>query len=163
MPIILTALIEALIYLASIPLCGAFALSTEGGLRFGVGVSAFDLRRALRHARRCRPVRSRRGKNGANQAWQILRRLKGARMGLQGRLGLGDAAATALVCGALRSLSGARVTVDVTPVFSGDGLYLELQGMIRLKTGQIIRAIAINQIENIRRRIARWTDTRLKA
>ena len=40
MPIILTALIEALIYLASIPLCGAFILSTEGGLRFGVGVSA---------------------------------------------------------------------------------------------------------------------------
>ena len=163
MPIILTALIEALIYLASIPLCGAFTLSTEGGLRFGVGVSAFDLGRALRHARRCRPVRARRGKGAGNLAWRILRRLKGARMRLQGRLGLGDAAATAVVCGALRSLSGARVAVDVTPVFSGDGLYLELQGMIRLRTGQIMSAIAINQIENIRRRIARWTDTRLKA
>ena len=163
MPIILTALVEALIYLASIPLCGAFILSTEGGLRFGVGVSAFDLGRALRHARRYRPVKARRGKTNANLSWQILRRLKGSRMRLQGRLGLGDAAATAVVCGALRSLGGARVAVDVTPEFSGDGLCLELQGMIRLRTGQIMSAIATNQIENIRRRIARWTNTRLKA
>ena len=31
MPVILTALIEALIYLASIPICAAFWLSTERG------------------------------------------------------------------------------------------------------------------------------------
>ena len=164
MPIILTALIEALIYLASIPLCGAFALSTEGGVRFGVGVSAFDLRRALRHARRCRPVRSRRGKNGANQAWQILRRLKGARIGLQGRLGLGDAAATAILCGLIGGLSRAlrgrvrRMRVDVRPDFASEQAAVEMSGMIQARSGQIILAAIMILTEEA----FPWISTRLK-
>ncbi|MBQ6345978.1 MAG: DUF2953 domain-containing protein, partial [Clostridia bacterium] len=80
-----------------------------------------------------------------------------------GRLGLGDAVSTALACGALRALGAGRAVVDVTPVFDGDGLCLELQGMIRLRSGQIMWAMAMSRFENIRRRIARWTDTRLKA
>jgi hypothetical protein len=55
------------------------------------------------------------------------------------------------------------VEVDVAPVFDGDDLCLELQGMIRLRSGQIMRAMAMSQLVNIRRRIARWTNTRLKA
>ena len=159
MPILLTAVIETLIYLAAIPVNGAFVLSTANGLRFGVGVSAFGLRGAMRRARRCRAA----GKGRPGLSWDVVRRLRGARIRVRGALGLGDAAATALACGALRALGAGRAVVDVTPVFDGDGLCLELQGMIRLRSGQIIRAMAMSQLENIRRRIARWTDTRLKA
>ena len=166
MPIILTAILETLIYLLSVPICGAFTLSMAQGVRFGVGVSAFRLGAALRRARAGKPVKKRRSRGGA---WRILRRLRGARIRVVGRLGLGDAAQTALACGTLRALGTAlgaaagRVSVDVTPVFSGDAPCLELTGMIRLRTGQIMTAIVKNQIDDIHRRIARWTDTRLKA
>lgn len=159
MPILLTALAEALIYLAAIPVNGAFVLSTANGLRFGVGVSAFAPRGAVRRARRYRAG----GKGGPGLSWDVIRRLRGARIRVAGRLGLGDAGATALVCGTLRALEAGRVVVDVAPVFDGDGLCLELQGMIRLRFGQIMWAMAVSRLENIRRRIARWTDIRLKA
>ena len=159
MPILLTAVIETLIYLAAIPVNGAFVLSAANGLRFGVGVSAFGLRGAVRRARQYRAA----GKGGPGLSWDVVRRLRGARIRVRGALGLGDAATTALACGALRALEAGGAVVDVTPVFDGDGLCLELQGMIRLRSGQIIRAMAMSQLENIRRRIARWTDTRLKA
>lgn len=159
MPILLAAVIETLIYLAAIPVNGAFVLSTAHGLRFGVGVSVFGLGGALRRARRYRTG----GKDGPGLSWDVVRRLRGARIRVRGALGLGDAAATALACGALRALGAGGAAVDVTPVFDGDGLCLELQGMIRLRSGQIMWAMAMSQLENIRRRIARWTDTRLKA
>ena len=160
MPILLTVVDETLLYLLSIPLNAAFTLNTAGGVRWGVGFSAFGAGAALRRARLCRPVKKRRGRGGAKYAGRLLR---GARIRVRGRLGLGDAAATALVCGALRAAGGGRVTVDVAPVFSEAAPCLELQGMIRLRTGQIMTAIASTQIENIRRRIARWTDIRSKA
>lgn len=159
MPILLAAIIETLIYLAAIPVSGAFVLSTANGLRYGVGVGVFGLRGALRRARRYRAG----GKGGPGLSWDVVRRLRGARIRVRGALGLGDAASTALACGALRALGAGRAVVDVTPVFDGDGLCLELQGMIRLRSGQIMWAMAMSQLENIRRRIARWTDTRLKA
>lgn len=167
MPILLTAILETLFYLLSVPLNAAFALSTADGVRWGVGVSAFELRPALRRAREYRPVK-RRLKSGAKPSWQFIRRLRGARIRLRGRLGLGDAAATAVACGALRGLASAlaaragRVEVDVTPVFAGE-VCLELTGMIRLRAGQIMTAMALSQIENIHRRIARWTSIPLKA
>ena len=161
MPVILVAVLEALVYLASVPLWGAFVLSTEGGVRFGVGVSAFELRAALRRARRRRALEKPRGK-GPGLSWDVLRRVRGARARIRGRVGLGDAAATALACGALRALGAGRVAVDVAPVFDGDGLCLELTGMIRLRSGQIMRAMAVSRIDSIRRRIAKWKDTRLK-
>jgi len=159
MPILITALIESLIYLAAVPVNGAFVLSTSNGVRFGVGVSAFGLRGAVRRARRYRAG----GKGGPGLSWGMVRRLRGARIRVRGALGLGDAASTALACGALRALGAGRAVVDVTPVFDGDGLCLELQGMIRLRSGQIMWAMAMSRFENIRRRIARWTDIRLKA
>ena len=159
MPILLTVVIETMIYFSAIPVNGAFCLSTANGLRYGVGVSAFGLRGAVRRARQYRAA----GKGRRRLPWDVIRRVRGARFRVSGRLGLGDAAATALACGALRALGAGGAVVDVTPVFDGNGLCLELQGMIRLRSGQIIRAMAMSQLENIRRRIARWTDTRLKA
>jgi len=167
MPILLTAILETLFYLLSIPLNAAFALSTADGVRWGVGVSAFDLSPALRRARAYRPVKRRRG-GGAMPPWRLVWHLRGARIRLRGRLGLGDAASTALACGALRGLASAlaaragRVEVDVTPVFAGE-VCLELTGMIRLRAGQIMTAIVKDQIDNIHRRIARWTSIPLKA
>lgn len=167
MPILLTAILETLFYLLSIPLCAAFALTTADGVRWGVGVSAFNLRPALRKARAYRPIKKRR-RSGTKPPWRVVSRLRGAHIRLHGRLGLGDAAATALACGALRGLAAAlashagRVEVDVTPVFAGD-VCLELTGMIRLRAGQIMTAIVKDQIDNIHRRIARWTSIPLKA
>lgn len=169
MPIILTAILETLLYLMSVPICVAFALSARDGLRFGIGVSAFERRAALRRAKQYRPMKKRRDKTVARSGWRIARSFRDASIRLQGRLGLGDAAATAIACGALNALAaalaapGGRAVVDVTPVFSESTLCLELQGMIRFRTGQIMTAIARSQIENIRRRIASWTNIPLKA
>ena len=66
MPILLAAVIETLIYLAAIPVSGAFVLSTAHGLRYGVGVGVFGLRGALRRARRYRA----RGKGGPGLSWE---------------------------------------------------------------------------------------------
>ena len=159
MPVMIVAVVETLLYLLAVPFYWVFTLSAREGVRFGAGVSAFALRGAARRARRYRAV----GKGGLGLSWDVLRRLRGARIRVRGRLGLGDAGTTALACGALRALGAGRAAVDVTPVFDGDGLCLELQGMIRLRSGQIIRAMAVSRLDNIRRRIARWTDIRLKA
>ena len=127
MPILITALIELSIYLAAVPVCAAFSLSTEGGLRLGVGFSAFERRVALRRARRGRPLRRPRSRTGPKRFFKALKRLRGADIRLQGRLGLGDAAATATACGALAALAAAlggqlgRVRVDVAPLFQEPG------------------------------------------
>ena len=169
MPILITALIELSIYLAAVPVCAAFSLSTEGGLRLGVGFSAFERRVALRRARRGRPLRRPRSRTGPKRFFKALKRLRGADIRLQGRLGLGDAAATATACGALAALAAAlggqlgRVRVDVAPLFDEAVPRIDLQGMIRVPSGQIISAIALNGANDIQRRIAQWTDIRLKA
>ena len=165
----LVAIAQLMLYLASIPLCGAFSLSTRNGLRLGVGVSAFERGVALRRARQGRPLPKPRDRMDPKRSWQVVKRLRGADIRLHGSLGLGDAAATAWACGALRALAAAlgahagRVEVDVAPRFDGADLHVELTGMIRLRTGQIMSAIARDGIDHIHRRIAQWTDTRLKA
>ena len=173
MLVYLFAALQALAYLVAVPVCAAFWLSAEDGLRFGVGLSAFERRFALRRARRNglrrRPaLKARRGGN-MQRAWSVLRRLRGASVRLEGRLGLGDAAATALACGALRvagtTLAGRenRVRIDVAPAFCDGGVCVELRGMLRVRTGQIILAAARSGIENANRRIVQWINTRSKA
>lgn len=158
---------EALFYLASVPLCAAFYLSLGDGLRFGSGLGAFERRFALRRARRNGGAGK--GRGGGRLAWRVLGRLRGMGVSLRGSLGLGDAAATALACGALRALGAAmaaraaRVEIDVAPLFDAAEPRLELQGMIRARSGQIIAAAARSGIDELNRRIAKWTDTRLKA
>ena len=77
MPVILTAIVETLLYLLSIPLCAAFTLTTAGGVRCGVGVSAFDPRQALRRARGPAAKQAPRRKSGAKPPWRASRRRAG--------------------------------------------------------------------------------------
>ena len=171
MPVVIVAILQALFYLSAVPICAAFSLSTCGGLRFGVGISAFERRFALRRARSGTPPasRRRRDRSAGKLLWRAARRLRGARIRVQGHLDLGDAAATATACGAIQAIAAAlgsragRVEVDIAPLFAGDSVCVELTGMIRLRSGQIMSVIAMSGIESISRRLARWTDTRLKA
>lgn len=168
MLVYLVAAVEALLYLSAIPLCGAFTLSTRNGLRFGVGLGAFERRFALRRAYRnslksgLDPKRKKR--SGPGRALRILASLRGAALSLRGSLGLGDAAATALACGALRALAsalGARsgtVEIFVAPLFDTAEPRVELQGMLRVRSGQIMTAAAKTGVEQLIRRIAKWTN-----
>ena len=153
MLVTLVAALEALVYLNAVPLNLAVCLSGGDSLRFGAGLSLFERRTALRRAQR-RSVkprkRRRRGKPGmarrrlrAGLRFARQLRLEDAR--LTGRVCLGDAAATALVCGSIGALGSALkgpspvVRLDVRPDFSGDP-GVELQGMLRARAGQIMLA-----------------------
>ena len=173
MLVYIVALLEALGYLSAVPVCAAFWLSAGDGLRFGVGVAAFERRFAMRRARRAglhpkgKPKRGQRGVS--RQLWRSLSNLRGLGFSLRGSLGLGDAAATALACGLLRSLAAAlgiradRVVIDVAPLFDSPEPRAELQGMIRVRTGQLITAVALSRFNAMNRRIAEWTSIRSKA
>ena len=150
MLVYIIAILEALAYVGAVPVWVAFCLSTEGGLRAGTGVGVFERRFALRKAREASrsPIakegRSRKG--DLRRTLAVLKRLRNAGIRLRGRLGLGDAAATAVACGALQALGPAlaaragRVDIAVTPDFDSPELHIELQGMIRVRVGQIISA-----------------------
>lgn len=163
MMVYVVALLDALIYLSAVPVCAAFCLNLRDGLRAGAGVGAFQSRGALRRARRQMarggPVSI--GPNiGPGAALRFVRGLRVDRVSLQGRLGLGDAAATALACGALTALGAAlrgraaSLEVDVAPLFDVDAPTGELRGMIRARAGQIIIAAARSGIRQITGRIA---------
>jgi len=155
------ALLEALFYLCAVPVNLALRLR---GLRLGAGLSAFEWRAARKRAALdiAKPPKRNRGP-APRRALRVLSRLRIDRARLTGRVALGDAAATALACGALtglaRALSGraGRVEVDVRPDFGGD-VAVELDGMIRARTGQIILAA----IRVLTEEAFPWTTTRLK-
>ncbi len=172
MPVYLVALVDALAYLGAVPVCLAFC--AEGGAvpRFGVGLAAFDEAAALRRARRdmARPSpRARRRKVGSPLVWRILKNLRPDRFALWGRLGLGDAAATALACGALRALAAAlglralESEVELAPDFSAGSPRVNVRGMLRARAGQIIIAAARGETANKKERFIPWTDARSKA
>lgn len=149
MPIYLVAAMQSLLYLASVPVCVTFCVSGEGGLKAGAGAGAFNARRALKRARRAMMEDGPRAKKPRVPVKALLRlvmRLRFERVSVKGRLGLSDAAATALACGGLTALGSAlrarsgSVEVDVAPAF--DGPRLELRGMARARIGQIIVAAA---------------------
>ena len=157
----LVALAEALFYLGAVPLYAALlARSGEGA---GVGVAAFDPGAARAMARRRLTSGGKGGrKPGLGEIWPVLRRTRLRRLTLTGRLGLGDAAATALACGALTALGGAlrgmaeEADVRVSPLFGETEIRVELQGMISATVGNIIAAAAKNGIDQITGRIAQW-------
>ncbi len=166
------ALVDALAYLGAVPVCLAFC--AEGGAvpRFGVGLSAFDeaaaLRRALRELARPSP-RRRRNQKTSPLVWRILKDLRPDRFALWGRVGLGDAAATALACGALRALAAApglrarESEIDLAPEFAADAPRVAVRGMLRARAGQIILAAARGEITRKKERFIQWTDARSKA
>ncbi len=148
MILFLLPLLQSLLYLASVPVCVTFCVSDEGGLKAGAGAGAFNARRALKRARRAMMEDGPRVKNRVpvKALLRLVMRLRFERISVKGRLGLSDAAATALACGGLTALGSAlrarslSVEVDVAPAF--DGPRLELRGMMRARVGQIIVAAA---------------------
>ena len=138
------ALLEALFYLCAIPVNLAVRLKD---FRAGAGLSAFEWRVARRRAERDIAENAKGQKKGPGywRALKLLGRLRIDRARLSGRVALGDAAATALACGGLiglaRAFSGrvGCMEVDVRPDFGG-GVAVELDGMIRARSGQIILA-----------------------
>ncbi len=175
MIVYIVAAAQALVYLGAVPLHLAFCLRTRDGLRFGAGISAFVRRAARRRAQRA----ARRGelklpklKKGASPpGWLMpcLRCLRLESVRVQGSLGMGEAAATALACGGVRALGRAlrgvapRVRLEVAPDFSEDGPRVDLRGMIRVRSGQIILAALRGGTQYANGRIAQWKNTRLKA
>ena len=166
------AILDALIYLAEVPICLAFCIGGALPPRFGAGVCAFDegaaLRRAQRDMARTAPHKPpRRGE--LSLLWRTLKTLRPDRFMLRGVVGLGDAAATALACGALRALAAAlgvkarEAEIDLAPEFASDAPRVAVQGMLRARAGQIIVAAARGEMTNAKERFNQWTDARSRA
>lgn len=151
MLVYLIAAVEALGYLSAVPVCVAFWLEGGDGLHAGVGAGTFDARAALRRAIRQagRKRKKRRGARiGFGRGLRLFSKIKLERFVLRGRLGLGDAAATAVACGGLNALGASlrgrveAVSVDVAPAFDADAPRVEIRGMVRARAGQIMIAAA---------------------
>ena len=150
------ALATVLFYAANVPLCVAFFVKLGEEARFGIGISTFEGRLALKSASE-NPLKFQ-GKKGMphpsmrfilKAAAEILRKIKPLR--LYARIGTGDAAMTALLCGALSGIAPFFERSDVAPVFENP--YLELSGIIEIRAGNIIRAMALAGLQSIRRSI----------
>ena len=159
----IVAALQALFYLCAIPVHLAVRVD---GLRVGAGLAAFERRAARRRADR--ELAAPAGQSGASpdvrRALRLLKRLQIERVELVGRVALGDAAATAILCGMIGGLARAfrgrvrRMRVDVRPDFASQRVVVEMSGMIQARAGQIILA-AINLLTE---EAFPWISTRLK-
>lgn len=172
LPLTVTAV--ALFYLSAVPVQIAFILRFDGSLRLGAGLSAFEPRRAQRRARTARlkkPTSSKKWKpkhpaallNAALKTLKLLsRHLKLLSLRVEGTVGLPDAAATALLCGAANSLDAAlfavtrRARISLRPDFSAPSARAELSGMISLRAGHIMLAALLGAWEYGLRRMKTW-------
>lgn len=179
LPLTVTAV--ALFYLSAIPIQIAFSLRYDGALRFGAGFSAFEPRRARRRARTASPK-----KQSAAKKWtpkhpiallratlkaffSLSRHLKLLSLTMDGTVGLSDAAATALICGAANSLDAAlfavthRARVSLRPDFAAASAHAELSGMISLSVGHIMLAALLGAWEYGLGRLKTWKSIPSKA
>ena len=175
----------ALFYLSAVPVKIAFDLRAGEKTGWGAGVSAFEGRFARAAARRRlakekkRPKRKLPAKINRLQLLKsalktgkyILRHLQVNAFSARGALSLGDAALTALVCGAAGSLITAlaaatdvRFECALQPDFSNPKIALagEISGIVTLRAGHIMLAALIGAIDYGNGRLSQWIDTRLK-
>ena len=159
----LIAALDALYCLANVPLCLAFRVEWRGGLRSGAGLAPFDERAARRKALRAMGTGGRKGGPSPKAILSILRRARPA-LSASVTLSLGDAAATALLCGALNALGGALrgVSLNATPDFGGS-LAFCAQGMVTARAGHIMAAATRYGVKQIIRRMKAWTSTPSRA
>ena len=171
----------ALFYLGAVPVKLAFRLQAGDGFTFRFGISVFESRFALR--RTLSPpktppkipgfLQKLNWKNALKSARRTLRFLihhtKLEEFSLDGFFGTGDAAVTALVCGGisaightLRGIFGRKISVGLTPDFSGGSLRAELHGMISVRVGHIMLAALLGALEYGSGRLKSWTSTPLK-
>ena len=173
-------------YLSAVPVKFALILRVTDHPGFGAGTSIFEGRFALRKANR-RALGEKK-----HLPWKradadlkkspalvkisrdMLRRVRVEQLRIQGKIGLPDAAQTALICGFARAAEGAlgactapgAVRFRLEPDFSGGGSDLLLWGMFSISAGHIILG-ALNGAwksisDQISRRIPQWTSTPLK-
>ena len=140
------AVAAALFYAANVPLCFAFFVRAEGGMRVGIGLRPLLRGAALSRARAGeipRPSPRRGAARLPAKFWlfaalELLRRIEAVRV--RARLGTGDAASTALLCGALQGIFSCLGRADIAPTFEAKAL--EASGIVEIRAGNIIRAMA---------------------
>ena len=186
MTVYLAAIFTFGFYLSAVPVKFALMLRVSSQPGFGTGTAIFEGRYALRKANR-RALgekkhlpwkRAGRDLKKSSFALQIsrflLKNMHLESLHAQGRIGLPDAAQTALTCGFARAAEGAlgarigpgAVRFAVEPDFSGGGIDLVLWGMFSIRAGQIILGALNGARETISdfvsRRIQQWTSIPLK-
>ena len=140
------AVAATLFYAANVPLCFAFFVRAEGGVRVGLGLRPFLRGAALARARAGEMPKPSPGKSAVRlpakfwffAALELLRRIEAVRV--RARLGTGDAASTALLCGALQGIFSCLGRADIAPAFETRAL--EASGIVEIRAGNIIRAMA---------------------
>lgn len=171
-----------LLYLSAIPIHIALRLRIGADSFFGLGVSAFEPRFALRQSLEKRRFGSRspaflrklNGPDALKSGFQSFkyasRHIRIERILLNGSFGSHDAALTALVCGgasaigcALRGSFKRRVHISLRPDFSADSLRAELVGMISMRVGHIMLAALLGAFQYGSRRLKKWTSIPSKA
>lgn len=151
MPFI-AAVIMTGIYMYNLPLMIAFMWREQG---FGVGVGVIEPAYALKVARshiingkKRAPGRKRK----PGMTLKMIRSLRIEYFSARLYIGTGDAAATALLCGAARSLAGvlagaARQSVtDIRPEFSGNCLRGEAAIVFSVTAGRILKVMLAHAI-----------------
>ena len=164
MPMLVAAAL-LIAYVSAVPINLAVQLTLCGGeIALKTGVSAFA------------PPFVRKGKAPKRAARvpadiivgflrKLLARIRIVFIRAEGTVCARDAMTTALICGgaeiisAALTASGAQgVHLHLTPDFSDGATRLTLQGMISIRTGQIITAAALCAADTIKGRFFKWTD-----
>lgn len=139
----LAAAVMTCIYVYNLPLMIALVWCEQG---YGVSLGMLSPRYALKTARRKigkgrRPGRKRRS---AGKALKLIPHLQIEYFSARLLIGTGDAAATALLCGGVRSLAGVlagaskQAATDIRPEFSGKCLKGEADIVISMKLGRLL-------------------------
>ncbi len=182
MAVYLAAAVTFGFYLSAVPVKFALILRVADHLGFGAGASVFEGRYALKQARlRARGEKKhlpwRRAEldvekfsNAADMFRRLIRDTRLEELRASGRIGLPDAARTALVCGFARAAEGAlgaalapgAVCLDLRPDFSGGGCEFAVWGMFSITAGHIILGALSGASELIFRRVREWTGIPLK-
>ena len=169
-------------YLSAVPVKFALILRMASQPGFGAGTSAFEGRFALRRAEaRARGERKHlpwrqagadleKYKLAADIARRFVRDAKLEALHARGRIGLADAARTALACGMFRAAGAAlgaylgpgAVRFDVEPDYAGGGCEIALWGIFSIRLGHIIRGALAGAIESLTRRVRNWTGIPLR-
>ena len=146
MPYIAAAIMTG-IYMYNLPLMIALMWREQG---FGVGVGILEPAYALKAAR-SRIINGKKRSPGRKRkpgmTLKMIRTLRIEYFSARLYIGTGDAAATALLCGAARSLAGvlagaARQSItDIRPEFSGSCLRGEAAIVFSVTAGKMLRAV----------------------
>ena len=143
----LAAALMIIIYMYNLPLTVALVWRDEGG---AAGISVLDIRFALNSARK--KIGKKTGAGNKNKkkkpdtetAIRLFRRMRLEYFSARLAVGTGDAAQTALLCGALRALGGALAgaaeygEADIRPDFSGKAFRGEVGAVFSLKLGKAL-------------------------